>query len=297
MGAVTSDLRISRLDCGWRVSGIASAAEDPAFVYGGFLLAAYGFCIGWMMREMRTANRPEAMLWGTTLIAAVFFRQQCDPTWLWWHFYQMRMRSLHPLGRTLFRTDPDFPPNTAIPWQGRRATAVGNCVGGPRRIRMLLRPHIRTVVCRASVPRVSGHPHQRVPRSQSAGRGWPRSRRRFCNGTASLLRLSLPVVFPPYIWLLAWCSPRFTPQTRSRLSLATLGFWLGCTILLPQGVAGITRLQQAKTVSGVLTALGQRAGYGDYWTFKQTMFETDYAVHCVQLDAAGRQSHFNYNSA
>lgn len=67
--------------------------------------------------------------------------------------------------------------------------------------------------------------------------------------------------------------------------------------MLPQGVAGITRLQQAKTVSGVLTALGQRAGYGDYWTFKQTMFETDYAVHCVQLDAAGRQSHFNYNSA
>lgn len=50
-------------------------------------------------------------------------------------------------------------------------------------------------------------------------------------------------------------------------------------------------------MSGVLTALGQRAGYGDYWTFKQTMFETDYAVHCVQLDAAGRQSHFNYNSA
>lgn len=60
----------------WLLAGLLVASPLPnatlPIVYGGFLLAVYGFLIGWMLVAMRTARAPEAILWGCWLVAGVF---------------------------------------------------------------------------------------------------------------------------------------------------------------------------------------------------------------------------------
>jgi len=379
----------------WIVAGVLQVSPLPRktlpFVYGGFLLAAYGFCIGWMMKEMRTADRPEATLWGTTLIAAVllannvtrlgfggiFIKCICAPyihsgalfsglfliPLLTQRFHgkdagrrRSAIASVVLVGLACY-SDPIFvlwfaapvclaflvtPTSVSLFHKAREMACLAAVGGSAMALDRWLRPGnvMVTVQSPDVLQAIEVWRHllsSSIAQSQwqlwlpvlltfvMLGRGaWLARAQRggvYARGDSvevaiifatvcslvlpvlmgvmihpSLLRYSLPVVFLPYVWLLAWCSRRFTPRARSRLSLATLGLWLGCTLLLPQGIAGITRLQQAKTLSGMLSSLGQRAGYGDYWTCKRTMFETDYAVHCVQLDAAGRPSQFNYNS-
>lgn len=113
----------------------------------------------------------------------------------------------------------------------------------------------------------------------------------------SLLRYHLPVLILPYIWLLALASRWNSPRLRPFLSAAAVIFWLGCSALIPRGFAAIERISQSQTVSNALLSLGQRAGYGDYWTAKQTMFETNYAVHCLQLNPLGERQEFGYNTS
>jgi hypothetical protein len=380
----------------WIVAGVLQASPLPRktlpFVYGGFLLTAYGLCIGWMMKEMRTADRPEAMLWGTTLIAAVFLANNVTRLGFGGMFIKcicapyihsgglfaglilipLLMQRFHGEGDERRRSaiaslvlvglacysDPIFvlwfaapvclaylvtPTRISLFYKARAVAGLAAVGGAAMAIDRWLRPGNVMVTVQSTDVLQAIEVWRLLLSSSIAQSQWQlwlpvmltfvmlcrgawltRAQRGgvYARGDSvevaiifatvsslvlpvlmgvmihpSLLRYSLPVVFLPYVWLLAWCSRRFTPRARSRLSLATLGFWLGCTILLPQGVAGITRLQQAETLSGTLTSLGQRAGYGDYWTCKRTMFETDYAVHCVQLDTVGRQSHFNYNSA
>jgi hypothetical protein len=112
----------------------------------------------------------------------------------------------------------------------------------------------------------------------------------------SLLRYQLPVLILPYIWLLAIASRWNSPRLRPFLSVAAVIFWLGCSALIPRGFAAIERISQSQSVSNALVSLGQRAGYGDYWTAKQTMFETNYAVHCLQLNPLGERREFGYNA-
>jgi hypothetical protein len=113
----------------------------------------------------------------------------------------------------------------------------------------------------------------------------------------SLLRYSLPVVFLPYVWLLAFASRWFTPRQQFWLTSTAVVFSLGCATLIPWGYSAIHKIQQAETMSGLLSSLGQKAGYGNYWTCKRTMFETNYSVHCFQIDKQCRPLSFNYNSA
>ena len=111
----------------------------------------------------------------------------------------------------------------------------------------------------------------------------------------SLLRYSLPIVFLPYVWVLAYASRWFTPGQKLWITSIAVVFSLACVMLVARGVAGVSKIQNAKTISGLLASLGQRAGYGDYWTCNRTMFETDYAVHCVPLTAQGKRLNYNFN--
>ena len=112
----------------------------------------------------------------------------------------------------------------------------------------------------------------------------------------SLLRYSLPIVFLPYVWVLAYASRWFAPRQKFWITSIAVVFSLGCAVLIPWGISGANKIQQAATLSGLLASLGQRAGYGDYWTCNRTMFETDYAVHCMPLNAQGKRLNYNCNT-
>jgi len=380
----------------WILAGLLQASPLPRMIlpiaYGGFLLAAYGFCIGWILVEMRTARQTEATFWGITLIAVVFLIHNATPHGFGGNFLSYAcapyMHSgsilsgllLVPLLARVFHTeaieqhrlavataalvaiacysDLSFAAwfaapvclaylimPTSLPFMPKARTVVGLVTlgGAAAALDRWLRPSsvgvskippdiVRSLEVFRKVLAQSiaqGQWQIWLPVILSfvmLGRGiWLTCIRRdrgheredsvelaLISATVaslflpllmgividpSLVRYSLPIVFLPYVWLLAFASRWLTPRLQFLLSTAAVVFTLTCVAILPWGIAGINKIAKDKPLAGTLSLLGQRAGYGDYWTCKRAMFETDYSVHCFQIDQRCRPLGFNYNAA
>jgi hypothetical protein len=395
----------------WIVAGFLQASPLPRTVlpvaYGGFLLAAFGACIGWILVEMRTARRAEAAFWGLMLIAGIFLAS--NATRIGFGGLFLKFVSAPYIHSGSIFSGLLFIPLLSQVFHGegvakRRATIAAVALttiacysdlifslwfAGPVSLAFLItrtRMHrLRKLqvmaglatcgVIAAAIDRglrrsaalggatsfVSGWlrtsggsavgPKPDIERSidvwqellkQSGteqqwqlwlpvilsfvmlGRGicltcTSRDRRHarkdsletaliFAN-TASLflpllagiirdptlLRYSLPAIVLPYAWLLAFAS-RYHARLRPWLSAAAVGICLLVTAAIPSGFAAINRIENKETLSSLLVSLGQRAGYGDYWSCNRTMFETDYAVHCLPIDQKGGPLSIHYNS-
>jgi hypothetical protein len=379
----------------WVLAGLLQASPLPRKVlpiaYGGFLLAVFGWSIGWILAEMRTVRRPEATLWGITLIAIVFLAGNVTRLGLGGNFLKwvcapyIHSGSLFfglvliPLLSQVFHGESTRQPwplivatvvvvlgcysdltfavwfaapvclaylvmPTAMPFSLKLKTVAGLAVlgGTAAALDRLLRPSsdglsditpnvVRSFEVLQKLLQDSfahGQWQLWLPAILSLvmlGRGaWltyaqknPTQAREDSIEVAiifatlasvllpvlmgvlihpSLLRYSLPIVFLPYVWLLAYASRWCTPRQKLWISSSAVVFLLACVTFFAWGVASVNKIQNAKTMSGLLASLGQRAGYGDYWTCNRTMFETDYAVHCVQLNAEGKRLNYNYNT-
>lgn len=113
----------------------------------------------------------------------------------------------------------------------------------------------------------------------------------------SLLRYSLPIFVLPYIWLLAFAFRWSVPGLRPWLYVTPLVLWAWVATLAPRGFAALDVAMHGESLARTLAELGQTAGYGDYWTAKRTMYETDYAIHCVQVDRLLRVKPYIYRQA
>jgi hypothetical protein len=379
----------------WILAGALQASPLPRKVlpiaYGGFLLATFAFCIGWILVEMRTARWVPALLWGTMLIATVFLASNAtrigfEGKFLKWicapYIHSGSIFSgllLIPLLSRVFHGEG----------RGQRRSAIAAAVlialacysdlsfaawfAAPVCLAYLIMPTKMPFLPKAqavagfTVAGVAATSFDRWLRPSSngiSGLPWdihksidvwqellknsikegqwqiwlpviltcamlgravvltctPRARRNARPDSIelaiiaadaaslfvplllgividkSLVRYQLPLLILPYIWLLTFASRWITQRTQPWLSAAAVVFWLGCAALMPRGLAAIDRIRAQETVSKGLMSLGLKAGYGDYWTAKQTMFETNYAVHVMQLDSVGGRVKFGYNS-
>ena len=379
----------------WILAGLLQASPLPRKVlplaYGGFLLAAFGFCIGWILAEMRTARRPEATLWGIATIAVVFLAGNATRLGLGGHFLKLTCAPyihsgslfsgllLIPLLSQVFNgegarqrwpgiaaaaivvlgcySDLTFavwfaapvclaylvmPTTMPFPLKLKTVAGLAALGGTAAALDRLLRPSsdglsditpnvVRSFEVSQKLLQESfaqGQWQLWLPVILSVvmlGRGaWLTYTRKDSSHARedsievaiifatvaslllpvimgvlidpSLLRYSLPIVFLPYVWVLAYASRWFAPRQKFWITSIAVVFSLGCAVLIPWGISGANKIQQAATLSGLLASLGQRAGYGDYWTCNRTMFETDYAVHCMPLNAQGKRLNYNCNT-
>ena len=379
----------------WILAGVLQASPLPHKVlpvaYCGFLLAAFAFCTGWIVVEMRTARWVQAMLWGTMLVATVFlasnatrlgfggnlFKYICAP-----NIHSGSILSgllLIPLLAQVFHAEgavqrratiaaaaliaigcysdlsfaawfaaPVCLAYLAIPaamplLQKLKHVAGFAVLGGSAAVLdRCLRPNSTGISQMTRDSTKSLHVWLDTIKESVAQGQWqlwlpvvlalvmlpravsiactPHNRRRARTDAVemaiifatvasvavplllgivfdrSLLRYQMPLLILPYIWLLALASRWNTPRMRPWLSAAAVAFWLGCATLAPRGFAAIDRIEKQETVANGLMSLGQRTGYGDYWTAKQTIFESNYAVHCIQINRFGKRQEFGCNS-
>jgi len=379
----------------WILAGLLQASPLPRRIlpiaYGGFLLTAFGFCIGWILAEMRTASRAEATLWGIATVAVVFLAGNATRLGLGGDFLKWTCAPyihsgsifsgllLIPLLSQVFNgqdtrqrwpgiaaavvivlgcySDLTFavwfaapvclaylvmPTAMPLPLKLKTVAGLAALGGTAAALDRLLRPSSDGLsditpnigqsleVCQKLLQDsfAQGQWQLWLPVILSVvmlGRGsWLMYTRKdpgharedsievaiiFATVASlvlpvlmgvlidpALLRYSLPIVFLPYVWVLAYASRWFNPRQKLWISASAVVFSLGCVTLFPWGVAGVSKIQNAKTLSGLLASLDQRAGYGDYQTCNRTMFETDYAVHCVPLTAQGKRLNYNYDT-
>jgi hypothetical protein len=379
----------------WILAGALQASPLPRMVwplaYGGFLLAAHGFCIGWMLVEMRTTRSVPATLLGTTLIAAVFLASNmtrlgfggtylkfvCAPYIHSGSLFsglilipllarflhgESDCRRLAAISATLLialatYSDLSFVPwfaapvclgflimPTRLPFGSKLGAIFGLAIVGIAAAALDHRLR-QTSTGVSDVPPDINHSLdvcQQLLKTSLAQGQWqlwlpvllafvmlgravvltctPRDRAHarqdslevslifatiasmlvpVLMGIAiheSRLRYFLPVLLLPYVWVLALASRWNTSRREPWLSAASVVFWLGCIMLIPRGLAAINTITKADTLSARLASLGLKAGYGDYWTCKRTMFETNYAVHCLPINVLGKPNKVNYNS-
>jgi len=113
----------------------------------------------------------------------------------------------------------------------------------------------------------------------------------------SLLRYCLPIFVLPYVWLLAFLFRWSVPGLRPWLYVTPLALWTWIATLAPGGFAALDVAMHGESLARTLADLGHPAGYCDYWTAKRTMYETNYAVHCVQVDPALRVRPYNFRES
>jgi len=96
-------------------------------------------------------------------------------------------------------------------------------------------------------------------------------------------------------WIGVVVARRVPPVARH--SLAGLGIAASLAGAAPGALAFAPRLGDPAPLVACLDAEGLRAGIGDYWTAKQTMFLSDRRLHFVQLTPDGQIMRFNFNDA
>jgi hypothetical protein len=376
----------------WPLAGLLVALQIPSImlplVYGGFLLAVYGFLIGWILVAVRTARWPEAVLWGCLVTAGLFMASNSSPIGLGGTYLSFIATAyihsgailsgllLFPLlveicfseGRTqqrALRTAAILIPlscysdlvfvgwfaapvctallftSTPMPLRTKLRTFTGLAALGvlaavidltrPSRVGVDLDRNLAKgiVVWRDLLTSSyeQGQWQIWLPCALTAvmaGRGvWllvvhraaAPSRKTtvelavifaavgsvvlpFLAGAMiheSKLRYSLPMLFLPWVWLLLLAS-RFNSSTRQQgLLAAGVALAVGCLPLLPQVPQALARIESTQKLRKTLARFDQRAGYGDYWTAKPIMFETDRQVHCIPLFLNGKPDTRNYN--
>lgn len=376
----------------WPLAGLLVALQLPnttlPLVYGGFLLAAYGFLIGWMLVAMQAARWPEAVLWGCLLIAGLFMASNSSPIGLggtylsfiatayihsgavlagmilipllaevfhgkggeqrraaWLALILMPLACFSDLVFVAWFAAPVCTAfllvPTAMPLQRKLQVTAGFAAASliavaadqlrPSRLSAVLDHNLwKGVVVWRDLLRqsVAGGQWQiwlplGITLLMAVRGAWlliqsrssAPSRRRsvelalifatlgslvlpFVAGSMiheSKLRYFLPVLFLPWVWLLLLASRLNTPERRPGLQAAGVALAVGCLPLLPKVSQAVTRIEVTQKLRKTLEAEGLRAGYGDYWTAKPAMFETDRRVHCIPLSRAGTLDDRNYN--
>ncbi|MGC4003119.1 MAG: hypothetical protein QM811_08275 [Pirellulales bacterium] len=130
----------------------------------------------------------------------------------------------------------------------------------------------------------------------------------YCNTTAMALPLvtgvltytgnfcyALPMLTLPYVWVSCCASRGLSARFERYAVIFGAVVWLVLATQNHKGRHALTKLREPQSISRYLPELGLRTGFGDYWTCKRTLYETDYAVHMIPLDASGKQSDFAYN--
>ena len=377
----------------WPIAGLLVAVGVPnvalPLVYGGFVLAAYGFLIGWMLVGMQTARPPEGSLWGCLLIAGLFTASNASPIGLGGTYLSfiatpyihsgailsglllipLLTEVVHGAGASQQRASVAiaallplacYSDLVFVPWFA--APVCSAMLVAPTL--MPQRQKLRLISALAAVSLLAAAlDHLRPSRLSAdldrnlwkgvvvwrdlllqsfqggqwqiwlpicltlvmAGRGlWLLARQRpaaasrshsvelalifatvgslvlpFVAGAMvheSTLRYSLPVMFLPWVWLLLIASRFNTPERRQGVLAAGVALALGCLPLLPKVNQAVTRIDATAKLRKTLDAHRLRAGYGDYWTAKPAMFETDRRVHCIPLLIDGTPDTRNYNS-
>ena len=357
-------------------------------VYGGFLLASYGFLIGWLLVAMRTARWPEAVLWGCLLIAGLFMASNSSPIGLGGTYLSfiatpyihsgavLSGMLLIPLlievfhGRAVGQRRAIWLASVLVPLACYSDLVFVAWFAAPVCVALLIEPtemprweKLRFITGLATASLLAVAADQLRPsrlsavldhnlwtgvvvwrdllRQSVAGGQWQiwlplgitllmtvrgawlliqsrssaPSRRRsieialifatlsslvlpFLAGSMiheSKLRYFLPVLFLPWVWLLLLASRLNTPERRPGLQAAGVALAVGCLPLLPKVSQAVARIEVTQKLRKTLEAEGLRAGYGDYWTAKPVMFETDRRVHCIPLFRAGTLDDRNYN--
>ena len=357
-------------------------------VYGGFLLASYGFLIGWLLVAMRTARWPEAVLWGCLLIAGLLMASNSSPIGLGGTYLSfiatpyihsgavLSGMLLIPLlievfhGRAVGQRRAIWLASVLVPLACYSDLVFVAWFAAPVCVALLIEPtemprweKLRFITGLATASLLAVAADQLRPsrlsavldhnlwtgvvvwrdllRQSVAGGQWQiwlplgitllmtvrgawlliqsrssaPSRRRsieialifatlsslvlpFLAGSMiheSKLRYFLPVLFLPWVWLLLLASRLNTPERRPGLQAAGVALAVGCLPLLPKVSQAVARIEVTQKLRKTLEAEGLRAGYGDYWTAKPVMFETDRRVHCIPLFRAGTLDDRNYN--
>ena len=357
-------------------------------VYGGFLLASYGFLIGWLLVAMRTARWPEAVLWGCLLIAGLFMASNSSPIGLGGTYLSfiatpyihsgavLSGMLLIPLlievfhGQAAGQRRAIWLASVLVPLACYSDLVFVAWFAAPVCVALLIAPtemprweKLRFITGLAAVSLLAVATDQLRPsrlsavldhnlwkgvvvwrellRQSVAGGQWQiwlplgitllmavrgawlliqsrssaPSRRRsvelalifatlsslvlpFLAGSMiheSKLRYFLPVLFLPWVWLLLLASRLNTPERRLGLQAAGVALAVGCLPLLPKVSQAVTRIEATQKLRKTLEAENLRAGYGDYWTAKPAMFETDRRVHCIPLSRDGTLDDRNYN--
>jgi len=146
----------------WPLAGLLVALQLPnttlPLVYGGFLLAAYGFLIGWMLVAMQAARWPEAVLWGCLLIAGLFMASNSSPIGLGGTYLSFIATAYIHSGAVLAGM--------------RRRAAAGRLAGAdPGAAGLLLRSRVCCLVCCPGVHRLSACSHRDAAAAEAAGDG------------------------------------------------------------------------------------------------------------------------------
>ena len=357
-------------------------------VYGGFLLASYGFLIGWLLVAMRTARWPEAVLWGCLLIAGLLMASNSSPIGLGGTYLSfiatpyihsgavLSGMLLIPLlievfhGQAAGQRRAIWLASVLVPLACYSDLVFVAWFAAPVCVALLIEPtemprweKLRFITGLATASLLAVAADQLRPsrlsavldhnlwtgvvvwrellRQSVAGGQWQiwlplgitllmtvrgawlliqsrssaPSRRRsieialifatlsslvlpFLAGSMiheSKLRYFLPVLFLPWVWLLLLASRLNTPERRPCLQAAGVALAVGCLPLLPKVSQAVARIEVTQKLRKTLEAEGLRAGYGDYWTAKPVMFETDRRVHCIPLFRAGTLDDRNYN--
>lgn len=376
----------------WPLAGLLVALKMPStvlpMVYGGFLLSAYGFLIGWMLVAVRAARWPEAVLWGCLLIAGLFMASNSSPIGLGGTYLSFIATAyihsgailsgllLIPLltaicfangpaqKRALWASAILVPlscysdlvfvawfaapvcmafalARTSMPLSRKLRVITGLAVLGllaaaidfirPSRIGVDLDHHLfRGIVVWRDLLAGSYEQGQwqiwlpflltvlmalRGVWLLLADRATAPSRQTavelalifatvgslalpFLAGAMiheSKLRYSLPILFLPWVWLLMLAAQFNSPQRRQGILAAGIALTVGCLPLLPQVPQALARIESTQKLRKTLARFDQRAGYGDYWTAKSIMFETNRLVHCIPLLLNGQPDTRNYN--
>lgn len=109
----------------------------------------------------------------------------------------------------------------------------------------------------------------------------------------SLLRYSLPIFLLPYLWV-ALLIARL-PLSSWLIALAT-AVWLATgTMIWTPMLQAAGKFAAPKAVTACLTDNGLTQGYSDYWNSKMVMWDSEYAVHLVQLTGHAKLYRFNFN--
>lgn len=376
----------------WIIAGLLIATPLPnvalPLVYGGFLLAAYGFMIGWMLVSARLARWPEAVVWGVLLIAGLFMASNTTPIGLGGIYLSfiatayihsgaifagllllpLLVEVCHGAGPSQQRarwltailvplacyTDLVFVAWFAVPLCTALLIAPtpiafrdkARFIGGLAGLGLLA-----AAVDQLRPSRLSAELDRNLTRgvvfwqellSQAWGKSqwqiwlplglmlvmavrgvwlaWPR-RGRLATRADSLelaiifatvssvvlpflagaliheskLRYVLPVMFLPWVWLLVSAARFNSPERRQGVLAAGVALCLGCLPLAPHAIKASARIELTQKLRKTLEAHDLRAGYGDYWTAKPVIFETDRRVHCIPLYADGSLDDRNYN--
>ena len=377
----------------WLLAGLLVAIDLPNFVlplaYGGFLLASYGFLLGWLLVAMRTARWPEAVVWGCLGIAGLFMASNSSPIGLggtylsfiataYIHsgavfagflliplltevFYgtgpaQQRARwavtLLIPLACysdlvfvawfaapvcTVFLVAPTPMPNSCkrrllLKLGGLGVLAVLVDLTRPSRVGLdldhnllkgfgvwrdllvtsfqssqwqiwiplcLLIPMVIRGFWLLQTPHAAGPSRSRAIELCVITVSVSSVLLPFLSGAMvheSKLRYSLPVLIFPWVWLLQLASQFNTPQRRPGLQAAGVALACGCLPLLPKAAAAFARIDAKQHLQKMLEDHNQQVGYGDYWTAKPVIFETNRKVHCIPLLSNGQLDLRNYNA-